>query len=219
MAETTSTQWDETLTLNEGVYNIRFYCNDTGGNMEASPLVYFTVNYDTVIITGRSLYLATGSSVNSGRVTATILETGESNSSAISGTDWDVTLTSPTAFGSGTRRATIAIFVNESSGKSGYYKMIVGTGGFAAPPTTCTNKVWRFSGTVVDPFVGSLTSSGTVRIDIAGTAYSNSTSYSNGVWDVYVTPCLVRGKTFDANILLIDSDGKTSRATVRQVVP
>lgn len=211
-----STLWEQTMTLDEGLYNVVFYCNDTGGNMNVSSTIYFTVDYDTIIITGRSLYLATGSGISSGNVTATILETGESNSTRITSANWDISLTSPTAF---RERATIVIFINDTAGKSGYYTLFAGEGGSPTPPTACTNKAWRFSGTVMDSSTSSLSTSGTVRVIIENTAYSNSTSYSNGIWDVRVTPCLVRGSTFNANIQLIDSGGKRGSLTVRQVVP
>lgn len=215
MTETSATQWDETLTLDEGVYNVIVYCNDTGGNMAATSRVYFTVNYDTLVITGSSFYLATGVRVSSGTVTATILETGSTNSTTVSNGRWDVSLTSPTAFQD--RRATIGIFVNESSGRSGYYTLVLGTGQAAAADTACTDRAYRFSGTAVDPSVGSLSSSGTVRVDVVGTAYSNSTSYSGGSWEVYVTLCIVKGEPFDADILVTDSGGQRARVLVRQV--
>lgn len=215
LTETSSTDWGHTLTLDEGVHNVVFYCNDTAGNMNFTSPVFFTVDYDTITITGESLYISTGARISSGTVTATILQTGTTNSTSISNGQWEISLTSPTAFQG--RRSTIGIFVNDSSGKSGYYTMTVGSGSVLPPSTSCEDRLYRFSGTAVDPSVGTLSSSGTVRVDISGTQYSNSTSYSSGVWDIYVNACLPSGSFFNADVLVTDSGGKSARMFVRNV--
>lgn len=182
----------------------------------ASFASFITVEATVLMITGRSLYSATGVSVTSGSVSGTILQTGETNSTIISGKYWSLALRSLTAFEGG-KRVTVGLYINDTSGKSGYYIIEVGPGDIGQPSRTCRNQIFKFEGTTINPLAGIVPNSGTVTVDVTEVGFTNTTNYSGGVWQIYATPCLVPGRTYDFLVKIRDSTGNTGSITLRHM--
>jgi hypothetical protein len=169
----------------------------------------------TVEVSARSLYSLTGLQLTSGAVTATILETGESGAAAISGPQWSVLIYSRTNLNS--TAFTLGISTNDTAGKSGYVVARV-FGPLTLPQqTACSPQRWRLTGTATDPSSGSFSPSGTARVDVEGTRYTNSTAFSNGFWDVSIEPCLVPGRVYTFQVILSDGGGRSGLIVLRQV--
>lgn len=198
-----------------GSHNVVFYCDDNSGRSNVTSPVFFTVTGDTIVITGSSLYSSTGTRISSGTITGTILETGDSNSTSVGGQDWSLAISSLRSLDDSV--SNVGLRVTDSSGKSGYYAVRVGSGEVSPASDECSANTFRFTGTVANAFTGSSSGSGTVGIDVEGTAYTNSTSYSNGLWDVGVSGCLVTGRVYTFNVKLRGDDGSSGLVNIRQV--
>lgn len=169
----------------------------------------------TIEVTAKSLYSLTGLQLTSGTVTVTVLETGESESATISGPQWSVPLYSRTNLNN--TGFTLGVNVNDTAGKSGYFAVRI-FGDLSLPPqTACTQQRWRLTGTAVDPSTGTFSSSGTVRVDIKDTTYTNSTTFSGGAWEIFVEPCLISGNVYTFDVSLSDGASRNGIIVLRQV--
>jgi len=70
--------------------------------------------------------------------------------------------------------------------------------------TDCAIQNISLSGYAVDVNAGNQISSGTVRIFVLGTAYTNVTSFTD-TWSIDLHPCLISGKIYTLHILVSDT--------------
>jgi hypothetical protein len=77
----------------------------------------------------------------------------------------------------------------------------------------CRQKTVSVEGSAI--YVGSnLVNSGKVFVSIEGLKVSNTTSFSNGYFNVYLTACLNQGKRYVLRLLAIDDEGKKGLALI-----
>lgn len=164
---------------------------------------------------GRVFDSITGAILNLGNATAIVRETGDKGYGVITGGTFTLDL-NVSSFDPTTRRYTVGVRVNDTSGKSGAYQLIVGSG---PPPSTqqsCTTNLWHFNGTVSELSTAQDVTSGTVTISVRDTEYGNSTSFSSRVWDIYLRPCLVSGELYTFDIA-ISSGSAVGRTSIQQI--
>ncbi|MBI4009931.1 MAG: hypothetical protein HY361_01925 [Candidatus Aenigmarchaeota archaeon] len=161
--------------------------------------VVYAQSTGTFVITGKVLDSTTGNPIASGNVTAIVKENGNRNTSEIVAGSYSVNLTSNLT----DKKISIGIITNSTDGKIGYSSLVANLGGQATQDQKCSARRWRFNGTAVDSKSGTVISSGTVSISAKETDESNSTTFSNGAWDIYFSPCLISGdiNTFQIKIL------------------
>lgn len=157
----------------------------------------------------------TGLPVSGGVVTGIIKETGETSHSSIS-TDGSFILRFNTTVDTNKNKFTLSLVINSSDNKMGYAELVAGGGPFTASMQSCSIKLWHFTGRAIDPDTGNYVSSGTVTISVLGTTYTNSTSFSNGIWDIYISPCLVPGESYTFKFIVSYGD-KSSSSFVEQI--
>ena len=221
VASGTSSPQSEIATLTVGIYN---YTCIISGNANASAAIsannYLNVSgagaysYD---IRGSAYDSSTGTSIQSGSVTGIIKETGERFTGLI--TNGAYTLTIPTNVNLNQTRFTVGIILT-GGGKQGYNQIIVGTGPFYPQTQKCSTNQLHFKGSAIDASSGTVIDSGTMTINVKEVkTYTNSTTVSNGVWDIYISPCLISGGLYTFNVLVASSDGRQSNLFVNQVAP
>jgi hypothetical protein len=106
------------------------------------------------------------------------------------------------------------VFVVESTEKKGYNQLKLPTPSSAK--LNCTTQNITLSGFSVDVSGSSITS-GNVRVSVLGTDYTNTTSFSGGIWSIGLHPCLVSGQVYTIQILASDNTGK--RGEILQKYP
>lgn len=206
-----------TVTASEGGRTNTTSVNATSSLVAAIQLIdNKTFVYDIV---GLALDRYTGLPISSGIVRGIVRETGDSNSTSINadGT-WRLMLESSEEIEDKT--ANIGIRVS-GSGQTGdvlgsHVLLVRSDEGFTGV-FPCTQQTWRFSGIAVDPSSGELSVAGNVQVNIRGEQFSNTTSFSGGVWEIYATPCLVSGDVYTFDLSMSDSSGNTGLITLNHV--
>lgn len=155
-------------------------------------------------IKGYALYFNNGSFVPSGTITAIIKETGEKNFSNFVGGYWEVNLTS--TLNNSQNKFSIGLIINTSDEKRGYNKLTVGVGSFATQTQKCSTKRWHFQGYAVDSSSGNYINQGNITVGIDGISGTNTTGFSNGMWDIYYSPCLISGKIYTFKFIITSED-------------
>ncbi|MDI6798497.1 MAG: hypothetical protein QMD12_00660 [Candidatus Aenigmarchaeota archaeon] len=168
---------------------------------------------NTCKIKGKALHTDSGALVSAGTITFIVKETGDRNSTTFTNGYFD--LYCPPIDVS-RNRFTIGIVVNSSNGKMGYNQLIVGTGSYAPQTQACSARQWHFRGYAVDSETGNLISQGNVTVGIKGKSETNKTGFSNGVWDIYFSPCLISGELYTFQFT-ITSENKKSYLFLNQV--
>jgi hypothetical protein len=166
-------------------------------------------------IIGMAFYYDTGLPIESGKITGIIKETGETSNATIANGQFNLKFN--TTADPNVNKFTLGLIVNASGTSMGYTQIIVGSGSFVTSVTTCSIKQWHFSGRAVDDS-GLPLSSGNVQLSVQGETqiYTNSTSFSNGLWDVYISPCLIAGNIYTFQIT-VTSGGETSNSFIMQL--
>jgi hypothetical protein len=162
-------------------------------------------------VTGTVFNPMTGEPLREGRVMAILKETGEVDLINISDTG-NFTAEFPMSVDANQNKFTLAIFANSTEGEIGYSQVLLGSGGTVQQRQTCSVKTWRFRGKAFAES-GELIPSGRVTITVSG--LSNSTTFSNGVWDIAISPCLISGEVYTFSIIV--SNGFESRLQIKQV--
>jgi len=148
----------------------------------------------------------TGLPISAGNVTAIVKETGEMNTSNIANGYFEVNLSSILDYTK--NRFTIGLFLNTSNEEAGYSQLKIGRGSYSPQSQVCSEKLWHFSGRVVDSETGQLVD-GKVRVSVKGTSEVNSTNFSNGICDIYFSPCLVSGQIYTFEFFILSEDKKS----------
>ena len=168
------------------------------------------------MIKGIALYYDTGLPIQNGVIKGIIKETGESSYASIS-SDGSFILKFNSTVNASKNKFTLGLIVNSSDNKMGYTQLIAGGGNFVSSTQTCSIKQWHFTGKAVDSS-GALISSGNVMISVQSElqTYTNSTSFNNGSWDIYISPCLIPGALYTFQITILSGD-KTSSIYLMQI--
>lgn len=166
----------------------------------------------TYNINGVAIDSLTGAIIQSGTATATIQETGESGTITFANGNYTISLGSSLLANQTTFHVGLII---TGTGKTGYDYLTIGNGPPATQTATCTTKQYHFTGNAFDQS-GNLISSGIISISVEGVPGTNSTTFSSGVWDIYISPCLISGGMYNFQFALSGS-GNTALFS-RQVV-
>jgi hypothetical protein len=195
------------------------YANDTSNNWNgtscSNPFSYTTVAAPPYTIIGIALDYFTGLPIASGVVKGTVKETGEVAYASIS--NGYFTLSFNSTANATINKFTLGLIVNSSDNKIGYVQLVSGYGEFVKSLQTCSIKEWHFTGRAVDT-AGMPMGSGNVMISVVGElqAYTNSTTFSNGLWNIYISPCLIPGNLYTFQITL-SSGEKISNIFIKQI--
>lgn len=166
-------------------------------------------------VSGIAYYADTGLPITNGTITGIIEETGETAYATI--VNGYFVLKSNTTLNATESRFTLGLIVNSSDNKIGYVELVPNIGAFPGTRQACSTKQWHFSGTTIDNS-GNLINSGTVMVSVNSEVqtYINSTSFSNGSWDIYISPCLISGNLYTFQIS-VSSGGNISTLLINQV--
>lgn len=217
MTKISSTSFGATITSTKGVHTIKFYANDTVGNMGASSTVTFTIGSSIILVTGTIRESLTGQPTE-GNVTVIVKESGQSVINYTTGGTFTTYIPSQIRnFQSDL--VTLGIFVNTTDQRVGYSVVEINAGGNVISSPNCVSKQWHFNGTAVSSSTGSGIAAGNISVLVrnsAGNIFSNSTGFNSRVWDIYLTPCLVPGQlsTFE---FTITNGTATGYFSIRQV--
>lgn len=202
--------------VNGNYYWLYTYANDSVGNWASSnPNLLFRtlgINYN---IAGSAFDSISGAPMTSGTVTAIVKETGDRGTGTITNGQYSASFA--TSLNSNQTKFTVGIILN-GTGKVGYGQLSLGNGPQAQQIAACSSNLLHFGGTAVD-LSGTLISSGNITAIVKSelNTYSNSTSFSNGVWDIYITPCLISGGLYPFNFIITSSDGRVSNVFLNQI--
>jgi hypothetical protein len=102
--------------------------------------------------------------------------------------------------------------INVSAEQQGTYAFCDDTLEVQIPQTVsaCVNRNLRVSGKAVSSSTGELLSSGKIFASILEENLSNSTSFTNGDFTIYVSSCLKGGKKYTLQIIIENSVGSRS---------
>jgi len=164
-------------------------------------------------ISGYSIDLSSGNQTSASTVTVTIKENGDTNITSFITPTWKIIL--PSSLSISQNRFSIGLMVNTSDEKMGYNQLMVGSGSFASQTQTCSIKAWHFNGYALDPS-GRYINQGEVTVGVEGITGTNSTSFTNGVWDIYHSPCLIPGNLYTFKFIITSGD-KRSHMFLNQV--
>jgi hypothetical protein len=157
---------------------------------------------------GIALDYYTGQRIN-GNITAIPLENPENKKSAIvTNGEWSM------SFDILAEDVEHLVFVVEDDQKKGYNLMKLPTPSSAR--LNCTTQNISLSGFSVDAGTGSVITSGSVKLSVLGTDYTNTTSFT-GTWNIGLHPCLIPGQVYTLQILVSDNTGK--RGEILQKYP
>ena len=162
-------------------------------------------------ISGTVFNPLTGEPLTEGKVMAIIKETGETDLVNISATG-NFTAEFGASVDADYNKFTLAIFANSTAGEIGYSQVLLGSGETLPQTQTCTVKTWRFRGKAFSDS-GELIPAG--RVTITVNDVRNSTTFSNGVWDIAISPCLIPGEIYTFSILV--SNGVEGRLQMKLV--
>lgn len=163
-------------------------------------------------VQGIVLSYSTGLPIPSGTITGIIRETGERAYSSISG-DGLFLLKFNTTVNSTVNKFTLSLIINGSDNRMGYVQLVAGSGEFVSGVQICSVKEWHFTGRAIDNSGVSI-SSGNVMISVQSEAetFTNSTTFSNGIWDIYISPCLISGNLYTFQVTISSGDQISSLA-------
>lgn len=164
---------------------------------------------------GRAFDALTGMVVGIGNLTAIVKETGDRAYGVIAGGSFTLDL-NVSNFDPSARRYTVGVRINDTSGKSGAYQLVVGGGIPTTGNQQCSTNLWRFAGTATDIVGGERITSGTVTLSVREASFSNSTTFSGGTWEIYLNPCLISGELYTFDIRLT-SGGSTGEMAIQQI--
>lgn len=177
-------------------------------------LVLVTAAGNCYLISGNAYDYFTGQPINNGTVTAIVKETGENVSTSFSGGSYSFCLYSK--IDASKNSFTVGLIVNSTDHKVGWNTLVIGGGPLTPQNQTCSVRQIHFAGGAIS--ASGPISQGTVgvSVDTEKGLTTNSTSFTNGIWDIYISPCLVSGGlyTFYFNLA---GDGKSTTLVIQQV--
>jgi hypothetical protein len=191
------------------------YANDTSNNWNVSEEFGFVTRQLFVYtIKGYTLDFMSGLPISSGNVTTIVKETGERSTNAFANGYWTVNLKSLQDYSQ--NRFTVGIYTSSADKKTGYRYIRLGHGSWVPQTQECSRKLWHFKGRAIDSETGQLINSGRITVSVRGTNEVNSTNFSNGIWEIDFSSCLISGElyTFQFNII---GDNKKGYMFLKQV--
>lgn len=178
----------------------------------SSIFAIYPYTYD---IQGFAYDSSTGLSISSGTVTAIIKENGDRNTTTITNGVYNANISTTLNFNQ-TKFTIGLIFTGE--GKKGYSQIVIGNGAFVQQTQKCSTNQLHFTGIATDTSSGTTLVSGTVTTSVKDAiTYTNSTAFSSGTWDIYLSPCLISGGLYTFNFIIRSTDGRQSNLFVNQV--
>jgi hypothetical protein len=194
------------------------YANDTVNNFAiSSPNLEFNFGKNIYKIYGNAFDSTTGTSITSGTAIAIIKETGERGQGIITNNMYSIILV--TDIDINKTKFTLGVILSDGI-KKGYNQVIIGNGPFTTQVQLCSSNQMHFSGTATDADTGAVISNGTVSVNVKEVnTYTNSTTFSNSNWDIYISPCLISGGLYTFNFIVRSSDGKQSNLFINQIAP
>ncbi len=212
-----SGNWNNLMSgLLDGSHNVKFYAKDAVGNDATPVTIFFSV--DTIgcyAISGKAYDYFTGLLINNGTAIATVKENGKTMSSNV--TNGTYSLCIYTGISASKNSFTVGVVVNSTDGKSGWNTFVIGSGPFASQTQACSVRQLHFTGNAIS--TSGAISQGAVgaTVNTEKGIFTNSTSFANGFWDIYISPCLISGGLYTFNFALSSSDGKSSTLSLQQV--
>ncbi len=190
------------------------YATDTVGNTaHTTPNISVIVRF-CYVIEGSPLDYFTGLSIDSGTVTAIVKETGEKTSISFTGGSYSFCLF--TKVNLKRLSATVGVIINTTDSKVGWNSIVVGGGPLAEQTQQCSVRQLRFAGKAITTSGAIGQGAVSVRVDTEAGFSTNSTSFTNGSWEIRVSPCLMSGGLYTFNFA-ISGEGRTSFLNIRQV--
>ena len=162
-------------------------------------LIFFLSSDPTYKISGKALDFFTGKEIE-GNVTAIIVETGEKNITSLKG-NFEIILSS--LLNHFDNKFSLTIIAN-SSDKIGFSQLEIGYGNKAPQQAECEVKKYYFKGLALSENGSAL--SGKITVFVKDR--ENSTSFSNGVWEIEVYPCLIPGEIANFKFFLDSNESK-----------
>ncbi len=178
----------------------RIYFNDTSGNENVTNLMTFTIlELKKIYVVGGALNYYTGERIN-GNVTAIPVGDFENRTDkTFSNGEWfiDFDMASYVKY---------LTFIINDDGNIGFTQLKLSDG----PSTTldCSIQNISLSGYSVDVNTGDAITSGSVRVSVIDTIYTNITSFS-GEWSIDLHPCLISGEIYTLHVSISDDSGRT----------
>ncbi len=181
-----------------------------GTNTYNSRIENFTWTMPGYTIKGYALDFFSGNPITSGNAKAIIKESGENTLTSISDGYFEISLYTSLDYLQSS--FTIGIFTNTSN-KTGYSQLVVGFGSQAQQTQACSTEKYYFRGIAVDE-KGKPIESGKIKVGVE--AYTNSTQFSNGIWEIEISPCLIPGEVYNFKFL-IEGSGKKGFFSLNQL--
>lgn len=166
-------------------------------------------------LTGNAYYYDTGLPITTGIVTAIIKETGEKGTATINNGAFTLKINSTKNFT--TDSFTLSLIINSTDNRRGYAQLVVGAGRLATI-TQCSVKQIQFSGIAIDSVSGNSIQQGFVTVSAQGLPDVNSTSFTNGAWNIYYRSCFVLGQIYTFNILIYGNNNQTATTQINEIV-
>jgi hypothetical protein len=202
-----------------GTFYWKSYANNSFNMWNSSDSWIFTVTQGGYIysIKGNAYDSSTGIPVSTGTATVIIKENGDRNIGPVTNGAYNVNLGA--CLNSNQTKFTVGLIFS-GGGKQGYNQIILGNGPFATQTQKCSTNQLHFTGTATDADTGAVISNGTVSVNVKEVnTYTNSTTFSNSNWDIYISPCLISGGLYTFNFIVRSSDGKQSNLFINQIAP
>jgi hypothetical protein len=206
-------------TLPNGIFYWKSYANDTNNIWQASDKWNFTVSGGGYLynLRGYAYDYSTGYSLSSATATLIVRETGDRNTGSVTNGFYNLSL--GTCLNSNQTKFTVGLIFSNGV-KKGFSQIVLGNGPFTTQTQQCSIQRLHFSGVAVDANSGIPVSSGTISVSVKDiNTYTNSTTFSNGNWDIYIWPCLVSGGMYQFNFIIASSDGRQSNLLLNQILP
>lgn len=175
-----------------------------------------TMRAVNVTIQGFAFNSLTGNPISSGVANATIKQTGELGNGTVTNGFFNFNITTSL---NATNQSQFFVGLSASDGnRSAYDFLTLGGSALITQNKFCSVKFWHFAGTALD-LSGALISSGTISSNVRSETNSttNSTNFSNGLWDIYITPCLISGGLYTFNFIITTSNNQTANLYLNRV--
>ncbi|MCX6821771.1 MAG: hypothetical protein NTW30_03255, partial [Candidatus Aenigmarchaeota archaeon] len=180
--------------------DVNFISSDSSISPNATSAATIKIaSLPNIQIKGIALYYYTGERVN-GNVTVIPVENpADKETSTVSNGEWY------TNFNMDTENLQYLTVIIDDNQKIGYNELKLDN-----PVTVtlnCSVQNIYFSGYSIDLNSGNTIASGSVRVSILDTDYTNTTNFT-GNWNINLHPCLPSGKIYTIQILISDNTGK-----------
>jgi hypothetical protein len=191
------------------------YANNSVGNWaHTNPNIQVTTK-GPVCIEGRASDYFTGLPISNGTVTAIVKENGDRGFTTTN-FDGSFNFCFYTSINPNKNSFTVGLIANSTDGKIGWNSFILGKGPRVEQTQVCSFRQIHFSGKAISPYGIIDKGNVLVKVNSEKGIFTNSTNFTNGIWDIYISPCLISGGlyTFD---FIISSEDKISTLTIQQI--